>query len=99
MRVVAQDILEEWVAGGRNHFVNLDLIIITSKSHIEEIFIIMNAKLIFFSKSFTVMLLPVCETTDPRQLLKSILITFLTRHSQRLVGLSLLYPICPSNWS
>ena len=53
MRVVAQDILEEWAAGGRNHFVSLDLIIITSKSHIEEIFIISNAMLIFFSKSFT----------------------------------------------
>ena len=51
--VVAQDILEEWAAGGRNHFVSLDLIIITSKSHIEEIFIITNATLMVFLKSFT----------------------------------------------
>ena len=49
-RVVAQDILEEWAAGRRNHFVSSDLIIITSKSHIKEIFIISNARLIFSLK-------------------------------------------------
>ena len=52
VRVLVQEILEEWAAGGRNHFVSLDLLIITSKSHIEEIFIITNAMLMFFSKSF-----------------------------------------------
>ena len=37
--VAAQHISEEWRTGTQDHFVSLDLTVITSKSNIEEIFL------------------------------------------------------------